>query len=104
MSRASEPLLQWLRRMMEAKGLNVAAVAKAADLKKARLRKVLVGSGSGLGAAAVRSGCVVGATSPPSCPTGSLGAERVCGGVTSGIGSSTNLSMAFSMMLITAAR
>lgn len=43
-ARPSEPLLQLLRDVARTKGLNTAALAKAADIPRARLKHVLAGS------------------------------------------------------------
>ena len=42
MSRPSEPLLAWLRKMSEDRGLNTAALASRTDLPRARMRKILL--------------------------------------------------------------
>lgn len=43
MPRPSEPLLAWLREMIDERGLNTAAVATRADLPRTRVRKLLSG-------------------------------------------------------------
>ena len=43
MTRPSEPLLTWLREMIDQRGLNTASVATRADLPRNRLRKLLAG-------------------------------------------------------------
>lgn len=43
MTRPSEPLLAWLREMIDQRGLNTAAVATRADLPRNRVRKLLAG-------------------------------------------------------------
>ena len=43
MTRPSEPLLTWLREMIDQRGLNTAAVATRADLPRTRMRKLLSG-------------------------------------------------------------
>jgi hypothetical protein len=44
MPRASDPVLGWLRTLIEKRGLNTAEVANKAKLPRARLRKILTGS------------------------------------------------------------
>jgi transcriptional regulator with XRE-family HTH domain len=44
MAKASEPVLAWLRTMLDKRGLNTAAVAEKAGLPRARVRKVLTGA------------------------------------------------------------
>lgn len=43
MSRPSDPLLSWLRNLINERGLNTAAIATRADLPRARMRKLLAG-------------------------------------------------------------
>lgn len=44
MARPSEPLLAWLRDLIQRRGLNTAAVAERAKLPRARVRKLLAGA------------------------------------------------------------
>lgn len=44
MSRPSDPLLTWLRGVIEARGTNVAALSKKAGLQRARVRRVVSGA------------------------------------------------------------
>lgn len=44
MARPSDPLLQWLRDMLEKKGVNTAHVANSAGIKRARARRILSGA------------------------------------------------------------
>jgi len=44
MARPSEPLLQWLREMLDKKGMNTAHVANAAGIKRSRARRILSGT------------------------------------------------------------
>lgn len=44
MPRTSDPVLSWLRTLIEKRGLNTAEVANKAKLPRARLRKILTGS------------------------------------------------------------
>ena len=44
MPRPSEPMLAWLRKLVEGRGLNTAQVATKVGLPRARVRKILVGA------------------------------------------------------------
>jgi hypothetical protein len=44
MARPSEPMLAWLRKLVEGRGINPAQLAKSANLPRARVRKILIGA------------------------------------------------------------
>ncbi|MBA2321954.1 MAG: helix-turn-helix transcriptional regulator [Deltaproteobacteria bacterium] len=44
MARPSDPLLDWLRKKLDEKGMNTARIAEVAGLPRARVRKLLVGA------------------------------------------------------------
>lgn len=46
MSRPSDPMLAWLRKLVDTKGLNTAQLAEKCGLPRARVRKVLTGAES----------------------------------------------------------